>query len=233
MRRCLPPIASPRNILTVRLVRTCCLTYVPDVPLDPTVPRAEYRPESFTKMKPVGGGQFRAAVPGTLTLEPAPDDAEPLEYTVVMSLDVVDGRLACTSCTLQMKPGGPPVTAEALRRIPVGRYLREAADSGLTVWEVDAADPRMTHVFEPPPRDFAEGGMTDDVLREVARLYHWALATGDAPLGLLEREYGIPRGKASRWISVARRRGFVKDDAGPDTVEDLGALPNPRTSRGR
>jgi hypothetical protein len=53
--------------------------------------------------------------------------------------------------------------------------------------------------------------MTDDVLRYLARLYHWYLAVGEPPLGLLERDYGIPRGKASRWIATARRRGYVKD----------------------
>jgi hypothetical protein len=197
--------------------------------LDLAVPHSVYKPSSLASLsnpKSVVGGLFCALVPGTLTLEPRPDDFEPLEHTVIMELDVIDDRLVCTSCTLQMKPGGPSVTADALRRVPVGRYLREAASSGLTVMEVESAG--RYHPFEPPPANFADGGMTDDVLREVARLYHWALATGDAPLGLMERHYGVPRSKASRWISVARRRGYVKD-APRDVVEDLGVVGDPRS----
>lgn len=53
--------------------------------------------------------------------------------------------------------------------------------------------------------------MTDDVLKDVARLYYWCLVNGEPPLGVLERDFGIPRGKASRWIATARRRGYVKD----------------------
>jgi hypothetical protein len=149
-------------------------------------------------------------VPGTLTVRPTPDDPEPLDVVVVMDLDVIDRRLACTRLTLQTKDDQQaPLTAEVLRRIPVSRYLQMAAANGLTVVEV-GSDGRSTHPFDPPPRGFAAAGMTDEVLREVARLYNWALATGDAPLGLLERDYGIPRGRGSRWIATARRRGYIR-----------------------
>lgn len=172
---------------------------------------------------------FRATVPATVRVLPDANDVEPLDHVVVMELDVVDGRLVCTRCTVEMGDNRQGVTAEALRRIPVGRYLREAAAAHpFTVLEVDPNNADETMVFDPPPANFADEGMTEEVLRQVARLYHWALATGDAPLGLLERDYGIPRGKASRWISTARRRGYVKD-APRDVVEDLGTMSaNPR-----
>jgi hypothetical protein len=186
--------------------------------LDPPVPRALYTPEAISLVhgKPVGDGSFRAAVPGTLTITPSADDPEPLDVVVVMDVDVIDRKLACASMRLQTKDKQPaPLTAEVLRRIPVSRYLQMAAATGLTVLEV-SSDGASTHPFIPPPHDFAKAGLTDEVLREVARLYNWALATGDAPLGLLERDYGIPRGRASRWIATARRRGYIKDlaDAG-------------------
>ncbi len=172
----------------------------------------------------LGGGRFCATVPGILTVQPAGTDSEPLDHEVRMRLDVVDDRLACTSCEVRMIDGGPAVNADALRRVPVARYLREAVDAGLAVAEVvdqDEAengpvrvkgiDIPYTRRFEPPKPDFAEGGMSDEVLRQVARLYHWARITGDAPLGLLERRYGVPYGKASRWVATARRRGYLGD----------------------
>ena len=151
---------------------------------------------------------FRAAVPTRVRVESCDDDLEQLEHDVVLHLDVVDGRLVCTKLEVSMTPGGASVTADALRRIPVGRLLREAAASGLNVFEVDADDERSTRPFVPPPRHFAAGGMNEEVLKEVARLYHWALATGDAPLGLLERDYGIPR---------ERRAGGSQSRAGAAT----------------
>jgi hypothetical protein len=160
---------------------------------------------------------FRAPVPTKVTVTPSSEDVEPLEHVVELHLDVVDERLVCTQLQVRGLDGRPhPVTAEVLRRIPVGRYVRDAASKALAVLEVDPADERRTRPFEWPPAGFAAAGPTDEVLREVARLYYWALATGDAPLGLLDRRYGIPRGRASRWIATARRRGYIKDsvDAG-------------------
>lgn len=162
-------------------------------------------------------------VPGELRVTPAIGDPDQLDHEVVLRLDVLEDRLVCTSCEINMLDGGPPVNADALRRVPVARYLREAVTAGLAVKEVVQSDDEhegvrivgindlpQTQTFVPPPRDFAEGGMSDEVLQQVARLYHWSLITGDAPLGILERDYNIPYGKASRWIATARRRGYVK-----------------------
>jgi hypothetical protein len=191
------------------------LTYLRAVPLDAAVPKIErvMSPGSIVSAKPVAGGMFRATVPTTVRFTPKPTDPDPLEHVVVLELDVRGGRLICTSCTVEADPKGPPVTADALRRIPVGHYIRQAANSDdFLVMEVDPADRATMRPFARPAPDFAAGGMSDEVLREVARVYHWALVTGEPPLGVLEREYGVPRGKASRWIATARRRGLIKDD---------------------
>jgi hypothetical protein len=159
--------------------------------------------------KPLAGGTFIATVPTTVKITPQSTDPDPLEHIVQLELDVRDDRLVCTRCEVLASPDGPPVTTDNLRRIPIGSYLRLVVhEDWFLVMEVDPAD-SSAHPFIPPADDFAAGGMSDDVLREVARLYHWALATGDPPLGLLH-EYGIPHGKASRWIATARRRGLIK-----------------------
>lgn len=51
--------------------------------------------------------------------------------------------------------------------------------------------------------------LTDDVLREVARVYSAALALGDYPVKAVENECGIPRTTARKRVEAARRRGFL------------------------
>jgi hypothetical protein len=160
----------------------------------------------------LAGGAFTALVPNVLTVEPEPDDPDPLDYVVRLDVDVVDGKLVCTTCAVESLPGGGPVTAEVLRRVPIGRYLREGAARTNLVrvpTPIHGTDLTSNTPVELPPTDYAVGGMTDEVLHQTAKIFQWSSAIGDAPLGVLEREYGIPRAKASRWISTARRRGLL------------------------
>jgi hypothetical protein len=66
--------------------------------------------------------------------------------------------------------------------------------------------------FKPPPRDFADDGMTDGALEQVARLFAWAQATGQKATGILLNDYGMPRPTATRWIQTARRRGILHEE---------------------
>jgi hypothetical protein len=180
--------------------------------LDAAVPNySRPEPPPDAEMKPIAGGMFAAWVPTSVTVDAGPGDSDPLEHRVIMDVDVVDGRLVCTRCVVESTIASPSVTAEALRRVPIARYLREAAANTYLVLEIDPGG-QGTRAFVAPPKDFADKGMSEDVLRQVARIYQWAKATGDAPLGMLERDYGVARAKASRWIATARRRGLIADD---------------------
>lgn len=162
------------------------------------------------------GGRLRAAVPARLFVELAENDPEPIDYNLTMTLDVVSGRLQCVELCVQHRAGGPAVTTEGIRRIPVGLYVQLAAiDQGVVSETVSVpGSPNVVEEIDwsPPPADFAADGMTDEVLTQVARIYRWTMATGDRPYGVLERQYGIPRAKASRWISTARRRGLLEPE---------------------
>lgn len=165
---------------------------------------------------PLFGGRLRAAVPAELVVEPSSSDPEPIDYTVTMTLDVIGDRLQCVDLCVHRRENGPAVTTEGIRRIPVATYVRGAAiDLGVVLEAVSLeADPDQVELvgWEPPPADFAAEGMTDEALRQVSRVYQWAMATGDRPYGVLERGYGLPRAKASRWIATARRRGLLGSD---------------------
>lgn len=179
-----------------------------------SVPRFSVR-EKVVMDRELWGGRLVAAVPTVLTVDPLPGDEEPLDYKLELTLDVVDGRLHCVGLCAHRLPGGPPITSEGLRRVAVGRYVQMAAIELDLVHELRQIDQGVFKMepFEPPPADFAKNGMTEEALSEVSRLYVWASATGDRPYGLLERQYGLPRAKAARWIATARRRGILPEEA--------------------
>lgn len=160
------------------------------------------------------GGKLAAAVPAVVRVQPADDDHDPIDYDLEMTLDVVAGRMQCVRLCAVQRDGGPPVTTENLRRIPVGQLVHFAAFQMQLVRETIPVpdDPDALVVadeWRPPPANFASGGMTDEALEQLARVYRMALATGDRPYGVLEREFNLPRAKAARWISTARRRGIL------------------------
>lgn len=121
---------------------------------------------------------------------PAPDGSE---FVVWVQPGLVDGRLRCVSLIVEPRDSGH-ITTEALREIAIGDLVREAAARQSVASEPDL-----------PAADFAAGGMSPAVLQGVAAVYRWAAETGRAPLGVLFRDYGIQRGKASRWVKRARR----------------------------
>lgn len=161
------------------------------------------------------GGRILASVPATATITPIDGDVDPLDFVVKMDIDIVTGRLACVSLTAERLPGGPPISSEALRRVPVAEYVMAAAAYGAEILleRIPAEDGsyRLAQ-FAPPPPGFADAGMTDEALEQVARLYAWAQATGRKATGILLSDYGMPRPTATRWIQTARRRGILRDE---------------------
>lgn len=161
------------------------------------------------------GGRVLVNVPATATISPEPGDADPLDFVVVMELDVVAGRLACVSLTAERFEEGPPITSEALRRVPVAEYAANAAllTRGILRERVRQPDGSVEEArFELPDPSFAKGGMTDEALEQVARIYAMAQAMGQKPTGILLHNYGMPRPTATRWIQTARRRGILRDE---------------------
>jgi hypothetical protein len=179
-------------------------------------------PWGTVRDRPLFGGRMRAAAPVVLTVQPGSEDREPLDYDLEVTLDVVAGRMQCTDLRVMRRPGGPPVTSENLRRIPVAYIVGFASQNAGVVSEIepdpDSPDGYREIAYQPPPKDFADRGMTTEALEHAARVYRWAVALGDKPYGVLQRDFGLPRAKAARWIATARRRGILepitdKDDA--------------------
>ena len=158
------------------------------------------------------GGRLQANVPATVRITPSPDDSDPLECRIDMTLDIVDGRLACTSLTVaRLDDGSPVISGELIRRIPVATYVRQAA-LNLRFVLLERVDGRLREVGPMPPPDFAKKGMTDEALEQVARLYALVQVSGGKPSGVLLADYGMPRATSSRWLAAARRRGILSEE---------------------
>lgn len=157
------------------------------------------------------GGRLLANVPTRVTVTPEAEDADPLGFRVVMTLDIVGGRLTCTSLTAErLDEDSPGITGEDLRRIPVATYVRVAALKMPVVLERHGDG--WSGVGELPPVDFAKNGMTDEALEQFSRLYALIQVSGGKPSGVLLNQYGMPRATSSRWLTVARRRGILVEE---------------------
>ncbi len=161
------------------------------------------------------GGRIHARVPATATYLPDPEeDEEAIDYRATLTLDVVNGRLACTQLTLQSIDDEIPVTSDRIRKIPVGEFVAAAAELGgaFDYYQRAGSAYKVTKSFSPPPSDFAAQGMTDDALEQISQLYAFCMATGQKPTGVLAREYNLPRPTTSKWIAAARRKGILVDE---------------------
>ena len=186
------------------------------------------------------GGRFWVPAPARLTL--FADDWEPgaMDFVATLTINVMGGRLVCTEFNASLEeirfPGWTPrkeITSESLRRVPIAQWVELAArDLGFVkVLEEPRPGEYELAEFAMPAADFAEDGMTAEALECAAQIYAFCLATGQKPTGVLQRDFGIPRPTASRWIAMARRRGILRDDH--RFVQRLADLGDPQPSDGR
>jgi hypothetical protein len=150
---------------------------------------------------------------------------EGLPYRLELRVVHEEGRFVVDQLTVKRREGGPPVTTERLREVPIAALLRLAVESNImrvgpttregnrSSWELTWASPLALS-----ERAKGGGGPSDEDLRTVAALYQVAYATGQAPTRLVMNRLELPRSTASRWIALARERGLL----GPATPGKAG-----------
>jgi hypothetical protein len=134
---------------------------------------------------------------------------------VELRVGVIDGQPRCEELRCRPRAGGGPVSSEDLRRVPLGRYLRESAALYSVRIEVDSEgkwlfmqptgsgdEPLLAGAAHRRPRR----QMTDELLRDVARVYSAALSK---PTLAVMRRFHVSRPTAGRWVMEARRRGLL------------------------
>ncbi|MDQ3103705.1 MAG: hypothetical protein M3Q87_00505 [Actinomycetota bacterium] len=132
-------------------------------------------------------------------------------YDVAVEVVPEGGRLVAQEVRVHRRDGGPAVTGEAIRSVPVAALTKQAARHVLTFVQKDGYT-EWTPTQQLTAADVAaiqEAGPTTASLRWVAYLYRLGLVMGDPPTRTVEKALELPRSTAGRWVALARERGFL------------------------
>jgi hypothetical protein len=137
-------------------------------------------------------------------------------YAVEVDVVPEAGRLVAQAVRVTNLPGGPAVTGEAIRSVPVAMLTKLAArhlmqfteHEGYTEWE-----PGLTLDSATVAR-LRENGPRTETLEAVTYLYRLALLVGDPPTKVVETVLGVPRSTAGRWVAAARKHGLLGPSEG-------------------
>lgn len=128
--------------------------------------------------------------------------------------------------------GGAPVTAAALRALPLAKIRSMAEDPAMTAWarwdepDPDAPEPlaSLHAAFGPTQRSrktrsrrhearlspsSPAAGLTEEFLGQVADSYRAAVARGERPNKALSEQSGYPVRTVERWVYLARKKGVL------------------------
>lgn len=100
------------------------------------------------------------------------------------------------------------MTPDALRAIPVAN-LTKMAGARHVLYEEGDGTLRQRALLDEDVDRIKRDGPTDQALRLVAYLYRLALVVGEPPTQTVERNLRLARSTAGRWVSLARKRGFL------------------------
>lgn len=125
------------------------------------------------------------------------------DLSLRLRAELHDGRYVCTELTATPTSGGAPgVTSERLRDLRLAAMVEQIARV-----------PRCEDTLSKTGRTVvAEAdGPTAEVLEVVAAAYRYGHALGETPTREVMDLLGLPRSKAARWISMARKEGFLEE----------------------
>jgi hypothetical protein len=115
-------------------------------------------------------------------------------FKITLRVKLVDGRYRCHEMHLLRR--GEEITGEALRSVPVARFLQ----LGITT----------IAPMPSPPAALAEGGPTKETLAWVAKIYRLSHAIGVPPTQQIAQEFNLKPSTAGRWVSRAREARFLE-----------------------
>jgi hypothetical protein len=139
-----------------------------------------------------------------------------LPYRVELEIVAEGGSFACRGLRCESRPGGPAVTGEGIRRLPIAGFVRHTLQDvalvqvgkGHYVPLGDQAD--LEEIFAAYRRtETGRRPITDDELAEVAEIYRAALLSDPAPTRAVAKAKHLSRSHAARLVGRARAAGFL------------------------
>ncbi len=143
-----------------------------------------------------------------------------LPYGVTLAIVLSNQKkLEVETLSAKRLPGGPSVTSEGIRKLPVAQMVRAAALRHLLKVDGQARRPaRLSPAELPPASVVAEGGTSDNALEWIALVYRLAHACGEGPTKAVMDAFGLSRATAGRRVDAARSAGYL----GPATERRAG-----------
>ncbi len=137
-------------------------------------------------------------------------------YDVEIEVVPNDGRLVARDVRVLQREGGPAVTGEALRSVPVATLTKYAARHAMAHEYADGVTSMTVRVFNAEVAEhLRSAGPVSSTLEAVAYLYRVAVLMGEPPTKAVEETLGLPRSTAGRWVALARREGHLGPAEGP------------------
>lgn len=157
------------------------------------------------------------AIPGAFRAQCIPDQNDDLlPYEVDLGVVYRGERFECATLCIRQADGGPAVTPESLRGLPLRRLIATITEYRVVgEGEADAASRgamdhrRMTPLSWPIPEQGSGLGPSDEALSLVATAYRIAYACGLPPTRYVEQSLRLSRATAGRWIREARNQGLL------------------------
>jgi hypothetical protein len=123
---------------------------------------------------------------------------------------VLEGRrYVVESLTIHRLPGGPPVTGELIRTIPVQQVVKLGVAGAVETERHGKRWPAGSELPKDLLRRLRADGPTDATLSLVGQIYVVAELTGDPPAKNVSSVLGIPQPTANNWIRRAKDRGHI------------------------
>lgn len=135
-------------------------------------------------------------------------------YAFKLGIAIESGRAVVDSMEVLRTRDGPPVTNEALRRLPIGEVTRAAVVAALSKYSSRTPIPLAGKGNA--RLSLLEG---DARLEKVALIYRWATLLGHPPKETVAKDFEVSTATAGRLVRQARDAGFLGEAIGTKAGE--------------